>query len=68
MVDDLGVFVVSVEYRLAPEHRLPAAFDDAMEALFWIRNVDDDWVTRYVDYSKCYIMGNSAGATIAYNA
>ncbi|CAJ2666788.1 unnamed protein product [Trifolium pratense] len=68
MVDDLGVFVVSVEYRLAPEHRLPAAFDDAMEALFWIRNVDDDWVTRYVDYSKCYLMGNSAGATIAYNA
>ncbi|KAK2367111.1 carboxylesterase [Trifolium repens] len=68
MVDDLGVFVVSVDYRLAPEHRLPAAYDDAMEALFWIRSIDDEWVRSYVDYSKCYLMGNSAGATVAYHA
>lgn len=68
MVDEIGVFVVSVGYRLAPEHRLPAAYDDAMEALFWIRNSEDEWLTRYVDYSKCYLMGKSAGATIAYHA
>lgn len=68
MVDEIGVFVVSVEYRLAPEHRLPAAYDDAMEALFWIRNSDDEWLRCYVDYSKCYLMGKSAGATIAYHA
>ncbi|KAI5444684.1 Carboxylesterase 1 [Lathyrus oleraceus] len=68
MVDEIGVFVVSVGYRLAPEHRLPAAYDDAMEALFWIKSMEDEWLRRYVDYSKCYLMGKSAGATIAYHA
>lgn len=68
MADETGAVVASVEYRLAPEHRLPAAYDDAMEALFWIRSSQEEWLTRYVDYSICYLMGNSAGATIAYHA
>ncbi|XP_061349071.1 carboxylesterase 1-like [Gastrolobium bilobum] len=68
MADTIGAVVASVEYRLAPEHRLPAAYDDAMEALVWIRSSQDEWLTQYVDYSNCYLMGNSAGATIAYHA
>ncbi|KAK7280030.1 hypothetical protein RJT34_25092 [Clitoria ternatea] len=60
--------VVSVEYRLAPEHRLPAAFEDSVEALHWIKTSNDPWLTRHVDYSRCYLMGESAGGNIAYNA
>ncbi|KAI9078225.1 hypothetical protein K1719_039839 [Acacia pycnantha] len=60
--------LVSVNYRLAPEHRLPAAYDDALEALHWIRTSEEKWLTCFADYSKCYLMGESAGGNIAYNA
>ncbi|KAA8539851.1 hypothetical protein F0562_026543 [Nyssa sinensis] len=59
--------VVSVEYRLAPEHRLPAAYDDCVEALHWIKTSDDEWLTKFADFSNCYLMGTSAGGNIAYH-
>ncbi|CAI8604578.1 unnamed protein product [Vicia faba] len=60
--------VVSLDYRLAPEHRLPAAYDDSVEILHWIRISNDAWLTRHADYSRCYLMGESAGGNIAYTA
>ncbi|CAJ1952587.1 unnamed protein product [Sphenostylis stenocarpa] len=58
--------VASVEYRLAPEHRLPAAYDDAVEAVEFVRNSHDEWLKKHADIGNCYLMGNSAGGTIAY--
>ncbi|XVF05268.1 hypothetical protein REPUB_Repub05bG0157300 [Reevesia pubescens] len=59
--------VVSVDYRLAPEHRLPATYDDAGEALHWIKITQEEWVRDYADLSNCYLMGSSAGSNIAYH-
>ncbi|CAJ1952581.1 unnamed protein product [Sphenostylis stenocarpa] len=68
MANTAEAIVASVDYRLAPEHRLPAAYDDAVEALRWIGKSEDEWLRHYADYSMCYVMGSSAGATIAYHA
>ncbi|XP_027366700.1 carboxylesterase 1-like [Abrus precatorius] len=67
VVNQTQSLVVSVDYRLAPEHRLPAAFEDSVEALHWIKTSNDPWLTRHADYSRCYLMGESAGGNIAYN-
>ncbi|KAL3497782.1 hypothetical protein ACH5RR_040514 [Cinchona calisaya] len=67
IVTELPAVVVSVEHRLAPEHRLPAAYDDCMEALYWIKNSKDEWLTKYADLSNTFLMGTSSGGNIAYN-
>ena len=67
MALQLSAVVVSVEYRLAPEHRLPAAYDDAVEALHWIKCTQEKLLRDFADYSKCFLMGTSAGGNVTYH-
>ncbi|KQX56943.1 MULTISPECIES: alpha/beta hydrolase [unclassified Streptomyces] len=62
LCDDLRAVVVSVDYRLAPEHRFPAAVDDAYTALTWVAQHLDDFGG---DASRLVIGGDSAGATLS---
>ncbi|XP_028777598.1 probable carboxylesterase 15 [Neltuma alba] len=69
----LRVVVAAPDYRLAPEHRLPAALDDAVEAVRWVQRVasstgeDYAWLNGYVDFDRVFIVGDSSGGNIAHH-
>jgi acetyl esterase/lipase len=54
--------VVSVEYRLAPEHPYPAALDDALAAITYVGAHAADFG---IDGARLGICGDSAGGTLA---
>jgi len=57
-----GSIVVSVEYRLAPENKFPAATDDCLEATKWIFKNLEQWNGNP---SAFFLAGDSAGANLA---
>ncbi|KAL6656562.1 hypothetical protein ACP70R_004342 [Stipagrostis hirtigluma subsp. patula] len=62
-----GALVVSVEYRLAPEHPIPAAYDDAWAALRWVASMADPWLADHADHRRMFLAGESAGGNIVHN-
>ena len=54
----VGVPVLAVDYRLAPEHRYPAAHDDCLRAVRWLR-------TRGIEARRIAVAGDSAGGALA---
>ncbi|CAH8313145.1 unnamed protein product [Eruca vesicaria subsp. sativa] len=60
--------IASASYRLAPEFKLPAAYDDGEDALIWIKySADEEWIKSYADISNVFLMGSNAGGNLAYN-
>ncbi|KAL7602197.1 hypothetical protein Lser_V15G24692 [Lactuca serriola] len=62
-----GVIAVSIEYRLAPEHPIPACYEDCWEVLKWVDQAPDPWIKDHADLNRVFLMGDTAGANIAHN-
>jgi acetyl esterase len=62
LAEDVGALVVSVGYRLAPEHRYPAAVEDALLATGWAL---DHAGEHGGDPGRLAVAGDSAGGSLA---
>ncbi|CAL9172191.1 unnamed protein product [Musa hybrid cultivar] len=72
IVSTASVIAVSVDYRLAPEHLIPAAYEDAWCALRWVASHaeggPEPWLAKdRTDFTRLFLAGDSAGANIAHN-
>jgi acetyl esterase len=62
MVRRTGAAVLSVDYRLAPEHPFPAAFDDAYGVLLWTAQ---SGAAFGLDATRIAVCGDSAGGNLS---
>jgi acetyl esterase/lipase len=62
VAQELGVLVVSVEYRLAPDHPFPAPLEDCYTGLAWVHEHADE---LGVDPTRIAVGGESAGGGLA---
>ncbi|GMI73587.1 hypothetical protein like AT2G45610 [Hibiscus trionum] len=73
IASEIPAIVVAVEHRLAPEHRLPAPYEDAVDSILWVKkqvsNPDGErWLRDYGDFTRCYLGGRGSGGNIAFHA
>jgi acetyl esterase len=62
LADEGQLVVISVDYRLAPEHKFPAAVDDAVAATTWLAGHAGQ---LGIDASRLMVGGDSAGGNLA---
>jgi len=62
LAHDGELIVISVDYRLAPEHRFPAAVDDAITATKWVAA---NALQFGIDAKRLIVGGDSAGGNLA---
>lgn len=72
LASEADVIAVSVEYRLAPEHPIPACYDDSWAALNWVAshrngNGPEPWLNDHADFDRVFVAGDSAGGNISHN-
>ncbi|KAF2283131.1 hypothetical protein GH714_043461 [Hevea brasiliensis] len=63
----LPAIVISVNYRLTPEHCFPCQYDDGFDVLKFLDENHTTALPANADLSKCFLAGDSAGANLAHH-
>ncbi|XWS41223.1 hypothetical protein CRYUN_Cryun17cG0062400 [Craigia yunnanensis] len=63
----LPAIVISVNYRLAPEHCYPSQYEDGFDVLKFIDENSATVLPKNADLSRCFLAGDSAGANLAHH-
>ncbi|CAA2934345.1 probable carboxylesterase 18 [Olea europaea subsp. europaea] len=58
--------VISVNYRLAPEHRYPAQYEDCFDVLKFLHN-EKSVLPENANLSQCFLAGDSAGGNLSHH-
>lgn len=64
---DLQAVVISVNYRLTPDHRYPCQYDEGLDVLKFIDARKYAVLPSSTDLNRCFIAGDSAGGNIAHH-
>nr|XP_043626992.1 probable carboxylesterase 18 [Erigeron canadensis] len=65
----LPAIIISVDYRLAPEHPYPAQYDDGIDVLKFLDDEENRSICllQNANFSRCFVAGDSAGGNIAHH-
>ncbi|KAK0575442.1 hypothetical protein LWI29_000620 [Acer saccharum] len=64
---ELPAVVVSVNYRLSPEHKYPAQYEDGFDVLEFLDNEKIDTFPNFASLNHCFLAGDSAGGNIVHH-
>ena len=69
-MSEANVVAISVNYRKAPEHPIPAAYEDSWAAFQWVESHCNNggpeaWLNEHVDFERVFLAGESSGANVA---
>ncbi|KAL6953934.1 hypothetical protein U1Q18_007283 [Sarracenia purpurea var. burkii] len=72
LVRKANVVVVSIEYRRGKDYPIPIPFNDSWAALKWVASHfsgtgPEELINKHVDFSRVFLLGDSAGGTIVHN-
>lgn len=72
VVKSANCLAASIQYRRAPEHPVPAAYEDSWSAVRWILSHSDgrgpeEWINDHADFGRVFVAGDSAGANMTHH-
>ncbi|KAJ8759467.1 hypothetical protein K2173_007079 [Erythroxylum novogranatense] len=66
LTDELRAIIVSINYRLAPEHKYPCQYEDCFDALKYV-DANLHHLSPSADLGRCFLLGDSAGGNLIHH-